>query len=237
MDFLQNHIESLIFCSTDPVKVEEIKQCLNEMFEADIPEEDILAALENLLKKYEEDIYPFQILRTAGGFQFLTKPAYQSSISILLKQKSKKRLSTSSLETLAIIAYKQPITKGHIEQIRGVNCDYAIQRLLEKQLIEIQGKSESVGKPILYGTTEKFMDYFGINSLKDLPLPKDFGTSENQIGEIGDPEHQIADNEPRLEDYQNDEAINPEDVQHIDPSPESAESDQNHTAEDQPDNE
>jgi segregation and condensation protein B len=238
MDFLQNHIESLIFCSTDPVKVEEIKQCLNEMFEADIPEEDILAALESLLKKYEEDIYPFQILRTAGGFQFLTKPAYQSSISILLKQKSKKRLSTSSLETLAIIAYKQPITKGHIEQIRGVNCDYAIQRLLEKQLIEIQGKSEGVGKPILYGTTEKFMDYFGINSLKDLPLPKDFGTSENQIGEISDSEHPMSENEPRIQDYQNDEAINPEDSQHtINPSTESAEPDQNHTAEDQPDNE
>jgi segregation and condensation protein B len=238
MDFLQNHIESLVFCSTDPIKVEEIKQCLNEMFEADIPEEDILNALENLIKKYEEDTYPFQILRTAGGFQFLTKPAYQSSISILLKQKSKKRLSTSSLETLAIIAYKQPITKGHIEQIRGVNCDYAVQRLLEKQLIEIQGKSEGVGKPILYGTTEKFMDYFGINSLKDLPLPKDFGTSENQIGDTGDSEHSISGNEPRIQDYQNDEKASHDDFKHtINPSSESTETDQNPPAEDQPDNE
>jgi segregation and condensation protein B len=192
MDFLQNHIESLIFCSTEPIKVEEIKQCLNEMFEADIPEEDIVAGLDNLVLKYEDENFPFQIFRIGGGFQFLTKPAYQSSIGILLKQKSKKRLSTSSLETLAIIAYKQPITKGQIEQIRGVNCDYAVQRLLEKQLIEIQGKSEGVGKPILYGTTDKFMDYFGINSLKDLPLPKDFATEENEIGEIMEQEHSIS---------------------------------------------
>jgi segregation and condensation protein B len=195
MDFLQNHIESLIFCSTEPIKVEEIKQCLNEMFEADIPEEDITAALDNLVLKYEDENFPFQIFRIGGGFQFLTKPAYQSSIGILLKQKSKKRLSTSSLETLAIIAYKQPITKGHIEQIRGVNCDYAVQRLLEKQLIEIQGKSEGVGKPIIYGTTDKFMDYFGINSIKDLPLPKDFATEENEIGEISDHEHIMSESE------------------------------------------
>src|SRR3954465_10315269 len=102
MDLLQNHIESLIFCSTEPIKVEEIKQCLNEMFEADIPEEDIVAGLDNLVLKYEDENFPFQIFRIGGGFQFLTKPAYQSSIGILLKQKPKKRLSTSSLETLAI---------------------------------------------------------------------------------------------------------------------------------------
>jgi segregation and condensation protein B len=192
MDFLQNHIESLIFCSTEPIKVEDIKQCLNEMFEADIPEEDIIAALDNLITKYEDENFPFQIFKMGGGFQFLTKPAYQSSIGILLKQKSKKRLSTSSLETLAIIAYKQPITKGQIEQIRGVNCDYAVQRLLEKQLIEIQGKSEGVGKPIIYGTTDKFMDYFGINSISDLPLPKDFAMEDNEIGEVSDNEHLMS---------------------------------------------
>jgi segregation and condensation protein B len=207
MDFLQNHIESLIFCSTDPIKVEEIKQCLNEMFEADIPEEDITAALDNLVLKYEDENFPFQIFKIGGGFQFLTKPAYQSSIGILLKQKSKKRLSTSSLETLAIIAYKQPITKGQIEQIRGVNCDYAVQRLLEKQLIEIRGKSDGVGKPILYGTTDQFMDYFGINSLKDLPLPKDFATEENEIGELSDNEHMISE-EPVTEQTEQPEQLN-----------------------------
>jgi len=226
MDFLQNHIESLIFCSTEPIKVEEIKQCLNEMFEADIPEEDITAALDNLVVKYEDENFPFQIFRIGGGFQFLTKPAYQSSIGILLKQKSKKRLSTSSLETLAIIAYKQPITKGQIEQIRGVNCDYAVQRLLEKQLIEIQGKSEGVGKPILYGTTDKFMDYFGINSIKDLPLPKDFAMEENEIGESSDNEHIISE-----------ESISEESEQSINNTDTETESQSPLPTEDEPNNE
>lgn len=186
MDFLQNHIEALIFCSQEPVKSEEIRQCLSEMFEADVPEADVLAALEALLLKYEADTSPFQVYKIGGGYQFLTKPAYQSSLSIFLKQKSKKRLSTSALETIAIIAYKQPITKTQIEQIRGVNCDYAIQKLLEKELVEIRGKSDGVGRPVLYGTSDKFMEYFGINDLKDLPNPKDFAKEENTIGEEND---------------------------------------------------
>jgi len=186
MNFLQNHIESLIFCSNEPIKAEEIRQCLNEMFEAEVPEEDVTAAIEALLTKYEHEESPFQVYKIAGGYQFLTKPAYQSSISILLKQKSKKRLSTSALETVAIIAYKQPISKAQIEQIRGVNCDYAIQKLLEKELIEIKGKSEGVGRPILYGTSQKFLDYFGINDIKEMPTPKDFAHEENEIGEINE---------------------------------------------------
>jgi len=182
LDFLQQHIEALVFCSSEPIKPEEIKQCLSEMFEADVPFEDIEKAIAALLEKYEGANFSFSIVQTAGGFQFLTKPAYQASISILLKQKSRKRLSTSALETLSIIAYKQPITKGEIEQIRGVNCDYAVQKLLEKQLVEISGKSEAIGRPVLYATTDKFMDYFGINSLKNLPVPKDIKTQDNEIG-------------------------------------------------------
>jgi segregation and condensation protein B len=183
MDFLQNHIEALIFVATEAISVAEIRACLVEMFEADIPEENIIEAIEKLQKKYEEDIYAFQIYAMAGGYQFLTKPAYQASISILLKQKSKKRLSNAALETLAIVAYKQPITKTEIEQIRGVNSDYAIQKLLEKELLVIRGKSDAIGRPLLYGTSNKFMDYFGINSLKDLPQPKDILPDENMIGE------------------------------------------------------
>jgi segregation and condensation protein B len=186
MDFLQNHIEALIFCSQEPVKSEDIRQCLSEMFEAEVPEVDVLAALEVLLLKYEAETSPFQVYKIGGGYQFLTKPAYQSSLSIFLKQKSKKRLSTSALETIAIIAYKQPITKTQIEQIRGVNCDYAIQKLLEKELVEIRGKSDGVGRPVLYGTSDRFMEYFGINDLKDLPNPKDFAKEENTIGEEND---------------------------------------------------
>jgi segregation and condensation protein B len=93
-------------------------------------------------------------------------------------------LSQSGLETLAIIAYRQPITKLEVEQIRGVNCDYSIQRLLEKDLIKIIGKAESIGKPLLYATSEQFMNHFGINSVKDLPQLKDIINEENTIGEV-----------------------------------------------------
>ncbi len=182
MDFLSNHIEALIFCAPKPITQEDIQACLKEMFEADVPESDIDAAIMKISSRYEADDYSFGLVKSGGGYQFLTKPAYQASIGILLKQQSKKRLSTSALETLAIIAYKQPVTKTSIEQIRGVNCDYAIQKLLEKELIELRGKSDTAGRPMLYGTTQKFMDYFGINDIKDLPSPKDFILEENTIG-------------------------------------------------------
>ena len=153
------------------------------MFESEVPVAHILEAIDALQIKYNHEDFSFALENLAGGYQFLTKPAYQASISILLKQHSHKRLSTAQLETLSIIAYKQPVTKTEIEHIRGVNCDYSIQKLLEKELVSIKGKSDSVGRPILYGTSEKFMEYFGINSITDLPQPKDFSQEENQIGE------------------------------------------------------
>ena len=187
MDFLQNHIEALIFCSADPITVQEIKDCLGEMFEADVPEQDITDAIQRISGKYAAEQYSFELNHVAGGYQFLTKPAYQASIGILLKRQSKRRLSTSAMETLSIIAYKQPITKGDMESIRGVNCDYAVQKLLEKGLVEIKGKSDGVGRPLLYGTSDKFMEYFGINDLSELPTPKDFSqVDENVIGEEQD---------------------------------------------------
>ena len=182
MDFLSQHIEALIFCAQKPINISEIQNCLSEMFEAEVPVKDIEESIEKLKEKFTEDLHSFEIVNSGGGFQFLTKPAYQASIGILLKQQSKKRLSTSALETLSIIAYKQPVTKSEIEQIRGVNCDYAVQKLLEKELVEIKGKAESLGRPLLYGTSDRFMDYFGINDIKDLPTPKDFAAPENEIG-------------------------------------------------------
>ena len=186
MDFLQNHIEALIFCSPMPIKVGEIKACLSEMFNADVPDEDIANAIKRLEGKFQDEEFSFQVNKAGGGYQFLSKPAYQASIGILLKQQSKKRLSTSSMETLSIIAYKQPVSRTDIENIRGVNCDYAVQKLLDKGLIEIIGKAETVGRPMLYGTSPKFMEYFGINELADLPAPKDFSSEINIIGESTD---------------------------------------------------
>ncbi|SNS54779.1 segregation and condensation protein B [Ekhidna lutea] len=183
MDYLANHIQALVFCSPKPITADEIQDCLKEMFDADVPVDDIISGLEVVGEKFKADDFAMELVKSGGGYQFLTKPAYQASIGILLKQQSKKRLSNSALETLSIIAYKQPITKSEAEQIRGVSCDYSIQKLLEKELVEIKGKSEGVGRPLLYGTSQKFMDYFGINDLKELPTPKDFTTEENTIGE------------------------------------------------------
>ena len=183
MDFLQNHIEALIFCAPTPLKESEITSCLTEMFEADVPATDVSAALLSIKDKFEQEQFSFELVKSGGGYQFLTKPAYQASIGIMLKQQSKRRLSTSALETLSIIAYKQPVTKLEMEQIRGVNCDYSVNRLLDKGLVEIQGKAETIGRPILYGTSGQFMDYFGINDIAELPTPKDFVQPENEIGD------------------------------------------------------
>ena len=183
MEHLQNHIEAIIFCNQEAITVLELQECMQEAFDIKIKISQIEEALVSLEEKYTNDLYPFMIFNVGGGYQFLTKPAYQNSISILLKNRSQKKLSTSALETLSIIAYKQPVTKGQIEQIRGVNCDYAVQKLLEKELVELKGKADTVGKPMLYGTSPKFMDYFGINSLNELPQLKDFQVEDNTIGE------------------------------------------------------
>lgn len=186
LDFLKNHVEALIFCSAQPIKDTEIQACLAEMFNAEVPLEDISTAITDVQEKYATDEFSIEVSKVGGGYLFYSKPAYQASIGILLKQQSKKRLSNSALETLSIIAYKQPIIKSEIEQIRGVNCDYTVQKLLEKELIEIKGKSEAVGRPLIYGTSKSFMEYFGINDLKELPTPKDFAQEENKIGEEGE---------------------------------------------------
>lgn len=136
--------------------------------------------------KYEHEDFAFTIVEISGGFQFMTKNDYHDTVGTLLKQKTKKRLSKSALEALAIVAYRQPITKIEVEQIRGVNSDYSIQKLLEKELVTIVGRSEKPGRPLLYATSPKFMDYFGIQSLKDLPKVKDF--KEEEVNEIGEPQ-------------------------------------------------
>ena len=186
MDILQNHIQALVFCAQSPISIEEIQRCLSEALEMEVQVSDVLEAIENINAQLAEAGFAFQIYAIGGGYQFLTKPEYQDTVSLYLKHKSKKKLSASSLETLAIIAYKQPITRSAVAQIRGVGCDYAIHKLLEKELIEIKGKADTIGRPVLYGTSQKFMDYFGINHIKDLPQLKDFATEENVIGEAAD---------------------------------------------------
>lgn len=183
LEYLAQHIESLIFASAEPISFKEIRECLEAVFEVSFAEEDLQAALGALRARYEQDDCAMEIVEIAGGYQFMTKPAYHQTVGMYLKQNTKKRLSRTALETLSIIAYKQPVTKSELEKIRGVSCDYSIQKLLEKELVSILGREESPGRPLLYGASEKFMDYFGLKSLKDLPQPKDFKTPDNEIGE------------------------------------------------------
>jgi segregation and condensation protein B len=183
MEFLTHHIEALIFTTEHAITVKEMKSVLDETFETDFPEADILRGIEALRERYTQAPFAFEIIEIADGFQFLTKPAYHASVGTYLRQTTKKRLSQAALETLSIVAYKQPISKTELEQIRGVSCDYAIQKLLEKELVTILGRSEAPGRPLLYGTSERFMDYFGIKSMRDLPKLKDFKEVENEIGE------------------------------------------------------
>ncbi|SDM05987.1 segregation and condensation protein B [Catalinimonas alkaloidigena] len=175
-------VEALIFCATEPITPEELKRCLCETYDATISDEDITVALEALRQRYDQPMYAFGLCALAGGYQFMTKPDFQPVVQTLLRQNSKKRLSPSALETLAIIAYKQPVTKTEVEQIRGVTCDYALQKLLEKELVEILGKAETPGRPLLYGTSRRFMEHFGLNSLKDLPTLKEVVQPKAEIG-------------------------------------------------------
>jgi segregation and condensation protein B len=183
MEFLAHHIEALIFTTEHAITVKEIKSVLDETFDTDFQEADILRGIESLQIRYAQAEFAFEVMEIAGGFQFLTKPPYHASVGTYLRQTTKKRLSQAALETLSIVAYKQPISKTEMEQIRGVSCDYAIQKLLEKELVVILGRSEAPGRPLIYGTSERFMDYFGIKSLRDLPKLKDFKDVENEIGE------------------------------------------------------
>jgi segregation and condensation protein B len=167
------HIEALIFASDKALSAEEITELINNalgFIEDRANPDQIQAAIEGIKEKYDSEFYAFELKQSGGGWQFLTKPQYHKTVALLNGDKFLKRLSTAALETLSIIAYKQPITKSEIESIRGVNCDYAVQKLLEKDLIIISGRNEdAVGKPLIYGTSKSFMDYFGINSPSELP--------------------------------------------------------------------
>lgn len=167
------HIEALIFASEKPLTSMDVLELVNNAFgfmEDKITLDQVETSVDGIREKYAAEFYPFELRQSGGGWQFLTKRDYHKTIAQLNGDKFLKRLSTAALETLAIVAYKQPITKSEIEAIRGVNSDYSIQKLLEKELIVISGRNEQLpGKPLVYSTSRHFMDYFGINSADDLP--------------------------------------------------------------------
>jgi segregation and condensation protein B len=178
----EQHVEALIFASEQSIRLEEIIYCLQAALNTEIEANEVTNALQKIEQKYRDSAFAIELVKINNGYQFLTKKAYHAVISQLQLQRSKKKLSQAALETLAIIAYKQPVTKVEIEQIRGVNCDYSIQKLLEKELITIAGRADTIGKPILYATSSLFADYMGINSIKDMPSINELSKNENAIG-------------------------------------------------------
>lgn len=171
------HIEALIFASDKPLTTLEITDLLNTAFsfmDEKVSLDQVESAMEGVVEKYKSEYYPFEVRMSGGGWQFLTRKEFHKTVAQLNGDKFLKKLSAAAMETLSIIAYKQPVTKGEIEAIRGVSADYAVQKLLEKELIVISGRNENLpGHPLVYATSKSFMDYFGINSPDDLPKIKE----------------------------------------------------------------
>lgn len=197
-DQAKSIIEAMFFVSDKPLFVNEIKGVLEEFDGQAI--KDIIT---ELTKEYEDMSRSFRIKEIAGGYQIVTDPSLAPWLKKLYKTSGADRLTGPSLETLAIIAYKQPVTKPEIEAIRGVNVDGVLKTVIEKNLVRIAGRRETVGRPILYGTTPEFLQYFGLNSLKELPNLEEFHITEDDI-EL--PEH--LKKEEKEEEVIQDERIN-----------------------------
>ncbi len=168
-------IESIIFASDEPLAEKDLLNVIREIDGDDIKLKlgELNELVEELNSDYKETGRAFKIIKIAGGYAFATNKEYAKYVGFLTTEKSKRRLSQSALETLALIAYKQPITKPEIEAIRGVSSDYMLSTLLDKKLIKIEGRAETIGRPLLYGTTDEFLKYFGLNAITDLPKPRE----------------------------------------------------------------
>ncbi len=196
------HVESLIFASEKPVSLQQLTDLINQSFgfiNEKIDPPFIQNIVNDLLLKYQDDYYPFQIKETGGGYLFLSKKEFFNTIGNLNSDKYTKKLSNAALETLSIIAYKQPITKAEIEKIRGVNCDYSIQKLLEKELIYIEGRMDELpGRPLVYRVTNAVLDFLGLNSWEALPKINEIIHSEQISATEQNPAETLNNNELTL---------------------------------------
>lgn len=157
-------IEALLFVSEKPVFIEQIKKVFDHL-----DHDSIRAILQDLKSEYEQSNRGIRLYEVAGGFQMIASPTFAQFLKKLYKDQHSDKLSKPALETLAIIAYKQPITKLEIESLRNVNIDGVINTLLDKNLIRVTGRKKAPGRPKVFGTTKQFLEYFGLNSLEELP--------------------------------------------------------------------
>jgi len=179
---MAHQIEALLFASEKPLDARQVTALLSSLLPEAVKLTQVQCVLDELVEDWQQRPGGFELVQSGGGYCFLTRSAFLPIVQKAVLEQSKRKLSVASLETLSIVAYKQPVSKSEVEQIRGVNCDFSIQKLLEKNLIKIKGKGDGPGRPILYATTDLFMDYFGINNIKQLPQLKELEQEGHEIG-------------------------------------------------------
>jgi segregation and condensation protein B len=183
---MAHQIEALLFASEKPLDTRQVAALLSSLLPEAVKVNQVQQVLDDLVHEWQQRPGGFELVQSGGGYCFLTRSAFLPIVQKAVLEQSKRKLSVASLETLSIVAYKQPVSKSEVEQIRGVNCDFSIQKLLEKNLIKISGKGDGPGRPTLYATTELFMDYFGINNIKQLPQLKELEQEGHEIGRDDD---------------------------------------------------
>ncbi|NLB91346.1 MAG: SMC-Scp complex subunit ScpB [Clostridiales bacterium] len=204
---LANILEAILFVAGEPVHIDDIQKTLG------FSEIEIISAIDTLASNYDFNRRGLCVKRFGNHIQLSTRKEYASYVEQMLQPVQRQSLSQAAMETLALVAYRQPVTKGEIELVRGVKCDYSIQSLVKKNLIEEVGRKETLGRPILYGTTDQFLNHFGLENLLQLPpLPK---TEETEGTEESD--HQ-DNKEPILEEVET--AASPEEKLALYPSEE-----------------
>ncbi len=189
-NYLKGIIETLLFITDKPLSVKEIVELIEDK---EVTEEVVKQLIDELTTDYLKNS-ALEIKNVAEGYQIATKPEYSEYIRRLYRERTALKLSPAALETLAIIAYRQPVTKAEIEETRGVDCTAVLETLLEKRLIKIVGRKEVIGRPLLYGTTQEFLKYFGLNSLSDLPPLEQFIEQNIEIPQQEEVTTDIAEN-------------------------------------------
>ena len=172
-DALERAVEALAFAADVPLAPSEAARVFNQVTGADMKARDVEAAVERLNAAYARTGRAFRIQTWGGGLRMATEPDMSPFVRTLLTSEDEGRLSRALLETLAVVAYRQPVTKPEVDFVRGVNTDYALRQLMERGLLTVVGRADAVGRPLLYGTTEEFLDLFGLGTLEELPRPRE----------------------------------------------------------------
>lgn len=170
---LDRAVEALLFAAEEAPSAEEVARAYEQVTGASVAPSEIEAAVARLNAAYREGGRAFRIHRWGAAYRMATVDDMSAFVRALRTQEEEKRLSRALLETLAVVAYKQPVSKPEVDHVRGVNSDYGLQQLLERDFITVVGRSGGVGRPLLYGTTERFLDQFGLGALEDLPRPRE----------------------------------------------------------------